>query len=83
MYRYTRVGHLESVYSDEICFIRIIWINQTIELDSHHSNETNFDLYVPGSRTLTNLLIMQTSLGTKQLKMGLCMLNMQFDADGR
>ena len=72
MYRYTRVGHLESVYSDEICFIRIIWINQTIELDSHHSNETNSDLYVPGSRTLTNLLIMQTSLGTKQLNEYVC-----------
>ena len=72
MYRYTRVGHLESVYSDEICFIRIIWINQTIELDSHYSNETNSDLYVPGSRTLTNLLIMQTSLGTKQLNEYVC-----------
>ena len=34
------------------------------ELDSHHLNETNFDLFVPESRISTNLPLMQTSLGT-------------------
>ena len=44
-------------------------------MDSHHSNETNFDLFVPESRTLTNLLLMQTSQDPRQLKLGLWMLN--------
>ena len=34
------------------------------ELDSHHLNETNIDLFVPESRISTNLPLMQTSLGT-------------------
>ena len=48
---------------------------------SHNLNETNFDLFVPESRILTILLLMQTSLGTRHLKMGMWMLNMQFNAD--
>ena len=48
---------------------------------SHNLNETNFDLFVPESIILTILLLMQTSLGTRHLKMGMWMLNMQFNAD--
>ena len=45
-------------------FIRIIRTNRIFDLDSHHSNEINFDLLVPESRISTNVLLMQTSLGT-------------------